>query len=69
MAGEEIFLVALAYERAAGGADPAATLDDDPVEEEVVLVAVWFAAMVGFATLLTEALIRTWKWVSVRPWF
>jgi hypothetical protein len=57
--GDCIFLVALAYDRAAGGAEPAATLDDDPVVGAVVAEALWLAAVfVGFGALEMEALIR-----------
>jgi len=56
--GDEIFLVALAYElRAVGGADPAATLADSAGAGEVA-AAVWEAAMGGFCAFEMDALIR-----------
>ena len=55
--GEEIFLVALAYElRAVGGAVPAATVADDP-DEALVAAAVWEAATGGFCAFEVDALI------------
>jgi hypothetical protein len=62
--GEEIFLVALAYElRAVGGADPAATVADDPDEELFAGVAVEEAAAAGgFCACEADALMSTWGW-------
>jgi hypothetical protein len=56
--GEEIFLVAFAYElRAVGGAVPAATVADDPDEELFAVAAVWEAAIGGFCAFEVDALI------------
>jgi hypothetical protein len=58
--GDEIFLVALAYElRAVGGAVPAATLADDAGEGDVAAAAVWEEAMGGFCGFEMDALIRS----------
>lgn len=60
--GEEIFLVALAYElRAVGGAEPAATVADDPDEELFAGVAEE-AAIGGFCAFEADALMSTWAW-------
>lgn len=57
------FLVALAYERAVGGAEPAARVDVVPGAIEDAAFAVWTALM-GLCADEIEALIRNLEWVE-----
>jgi hypothetical protein len=69
--GDEIFLVAFAYElRAVGGAGPAATLADSPEAGEVAAAAVWEVAMGGFCAFEMDALIRRRRggWQARASW-
>jgi hypothetical protein len=62
MAGDETdFFVALAYERAVGGAEPAATVGVDALAGEDAAFADWAAIAVGLGAVEIEVLIRNRK--------